>query len=379
MLTWVEISTSALAHNICVFKKLIGKKKLMAVIKSNAYGHGMEIVADVCARNESVDAFGVASVYEALELFKQGIRKTIIVLSILDVEQVAKMTQVQLNLISLPLYDMATGQKLFTVLKQRGLKAQVHVKIDTGTTRIGFLPSQISELLIFLQSAKKFIFLEALYTHFADAEDNISFTLKQNKILLETKNLFKKVGFKNFYTHSACTAATIRFADTHRDMIRLGLGLYGLNPNKKTAALIQKKTGKKLLPALSWHSKLTQVKTIPKGSTVGYGRSFKAHKAATIGVVPVGYFDGYDRKLSNKGHVVIRGTTCPIAGRVSMNLTMIDLSKIAKTVKTGDTVTLIDRRRGAKVNADSIAQSIETINYEIVTRINPLIPRLRRS
>ncbi|MBI5229933.1 MAG: alanine racemase [Candidatus Magasanikbacteria bacterium] len=375
MLTWVEISTSALAHNIRVFKKLIGQKKLMAVVKSNAYGHGMSVVAGVCERNESVDALGVVSVDEALKLFKEGIKKPIIVLSILDVEQVAKMTQTQLNQIRLPLYEMATGRKLLAVLKQKGLKARVHVKIDTGTTRIGFLPYQISELLVFLQSAKKFISLEALYTHFADAEDSINFTLKQNKILLETENLFKKAGFINFYTHSACTAAVCS-ADTHRGMIRLGLGLYGLNPNPKTAALIQKKTGKKLLPALSWQSRLIQVKTIPKGSTVGYGRSFKVSKPTTIGVVPVGYYDGYDRKLSNKGRVVIRGTVCPVVGRVCMNLTMVDVSKISKTAKEGDIVTLLGNS-ALTISAESLAHTIGTINYEVVTRINPALPRIK--
>lgn len=375
MFTWVEISAHALAHNIRVFKQLADSKKIMVIVKSNAYGHGMNLVAKECARNNLVDAFGVANIEEALQLFHKRMRKPVIVLSILDIEQVALMTQQELNLIRLPLYDMATAHALFKTLKKHNLRARVHVKIDTGTSRIGFFPSQVSALANFLHSAKKHISLEAIYTHFADAEDDIDLTLKQNKLLLEAERLLHKAGFGSFYKHSACTAASVHSADMRMDMIRLGLGLYGLNPNTKIAALIQKKTGKKLEPALSWRSKLIQVKTIPKGGTVGYSRTFKARKSTTLGIVPVGYYDGYDRKLSNKGHMSVRGLACPVAGRVCMNLTMIDMSKIFKMVKAGDTVTLIGNS-GKAMNADALARLVGTINYEVVTRINPFLQRI---
>lgn len=347
----------------------------MAVIKSNAYGHGIRIVAQECARNISVDALGVASVEEALLLLKEVIHKPIIVLSILDIKETAKMTQTQLNLIRLPLYDMPTAQRLLKMLKKRNLRARVHIKIDTGTSRIGFLPSQIISLAKFLHSAKRHITFEALYTHFADAENNKIFTLKQNKLLLEMKKRLYESGFKNFYTHSACTEASLHTETSRLDMIRLGLGLYGLNPTPKTSAIIKKNTGLALKPVLSWYTKLIQIKTLSPGSTVGYGRTFTVHKKTTIGILPVGYFDGYDRKLSNKGSVVVRGRVCPVIGRVCMNLTMIDVSVIAKEIREMETATLIGDN-AKETSADTIARHAGTINYEIVTRINPEIPRI---
>lgn len=378
MLTWVEISTNALAHNIRVFKKLIGQKKLMAVIKSNAYGHGINLVATICARNKSIDAFGVASIDEAFELFQRGIQKPIIVLSILEVERVAKLTQVQLNQIRLPLYDFATSKKLLKVLKRQNLCARVHIKIDTGTTRIGFLPRQIEELITFLKTAKKYISFEALYTHFADAEENATFTADQNKQLLQAQALFHASGFKNFYTHSACTAGIIRSKNLHLGMVRLGLGMYGLNPNSKIATLLQKKTNQKLQPVLSWRARLIQIKTIPPDTTVGYGRMFKAPKTTTIGILPIGYYDGYDRGFSNKAKVVIHGQVCPVIGRVCMNLTMLDVSAVARFIRSGDIVTLIGNE-SKQISADYLAQKINTINYEIVTRINAAIARIKHN
>lgn len=374
MLTWVEISASALAHNVRVFKKLIGNKKLMAVVKSNAYGHGMNLIAGSCANNPFIDALGVANLEEALKLFKQGITKPLIVLSILDVEMAAKLTQRELNLIRLPLYDMATSRSLFKILKQRGLKARVHLKIDTGTTRIGFFPSQIPVLSNFFQSTKNHISLEAIYTHFANAEEDSKFTAYQNDELLKVENALHNRGFKNFYKHSACTAASIRMIDTHMDMTRLGIGLYGLNPNLNTARILYKKTGEKLKPVLSWYSRLIQIKKIQKGETVGYGRTFLAKKATTIGILPIGYYDGYDRKLSHKGRVIIRGTVCPVIGRICMNLTMVDVSALSKTVRAGDKVILMGHAPNS-VTADTMANLTETINYEAVTKINPSIPR----
>ncbi len=356
--TWVEINTKNLVHNLRQFRRLIGDDKvLMPVVKANAYGHGMVEVSKKIVQSKLADKLAVASGSEAVELRKNKINSPIIILSYwqpADAKALAGKAE-------FVVYDL-TQAKFLNSLKKN---IKVHLKLDTGTSRLGL---HEKEFMILVEKVLKMknLKIAGVFTHYANSEEDNEFTRQQTKKLLEVKNKLEKMGVKAMY-HSACSAAAMSNPQTVLDGMRLGLSLYGLWPSDFSRV---KAKNISLKPVLTWKTKVIQVKDVPKDAMIGYGCTYLAKKRLKMAVLPVGYNEGYDRKLGNSGAVFVRGKRCPVLGRVCMNLTMIDVSKV-KGVKPGDEVILL----GKNMPAEELAKHIGTINYEVVTRINPLLTR----
>jgi alanine racemase len=371
-LTRVEISKKALVNNLQQVKKITGKRtKIMAVVKANAYGHGTGEVAQV-VKNQ-VDWFGVNSWEGGIFLRELKINQPILVLGYLPLTKIKEAIK---NDLSFVVYNQETVKKANQEAKKLNKPAKVHLKVETGTHRQGIELEQIVSFAQFCLKQKK-IFLEGLYTHYANIEDtlNPSFALRQLATFHQAVNLLAKAKIKIPVKHTACTAATILFAKTHFNLVRLGIGLYGLWPSRETKISAQAKGMKvSLQPALTWKTKVAQIKMVAKGETISYGRTFRTNRRTKIAVLPVGYWDGYDRKLSNSGRVLIKGQFAPVVGRVCMNMMMADVTDIPG-VKVEDEVVLLGKQGRNEITAEELAAKIGTINYEMVTRINPWLPR----
>ncbi len=366
--SWVEIDQQALEHNIRAYKAIIGSAKLAPVIKSNAYGHGMELVAKICDQNDLVDYLCVVSLREALQLRLIGIKKPLLVISIID----GNLQEAIEQNIDLVAYDQEILGELNNIGNKLNKKARVHIKIDTGLSRLG-LPN--SKALHFITGAAKMpnISIAGIFTHFAESEcADQTFTnhqLAQFNILLEQLDA---LNITIPLRHTACSAAITANALSHCTFARLGIGLYGLWPSPENKQVTEQKYPSfSLLPVLTWKTRIIQIKDIPAASYIGYDRTHQVEKASRIAIIPIGYWDGYDRRLSNKGRVLINNQIAPIIGRIAMNLSMVDITGL--DVSMDHEVTLLGNFPG--ITVEDLAHKCNTINYEIVTRINPLLPR----
>jgi alanine racemase len=369
MFSWVEISESAVRFNLQQFRNVVGKKNLlMPVIKSNAYGHGFGLIARICDNDKNVDRICVVNSVEALDLIKLKIKKPIIILSFYS-EDKNDLKKLISRGVVFPVYRFDQINLLNAVAKSLKKKVKIHIKIDTGTSRVGFF---LADLVRLSSLIKKAVWLETegIWSHFASSEDNVDFTIKQYKIFQKAIHILNAHGIKPILKHISCTAALLGFNFIDLNAGRLGLGLYGLCPDKRLLKTVN------LRPVLSWKAKIIQVKTLLKGTKIGYGGSFVVKKKTKIIILPVGYWDGYVRLLSNVAKVLINGKLYPVRGRVCMNLMMVEMP-IGENVKEGNIATLIGKEGKNFISAENIAEWSQTINYEVVTRINPLIPRLK--
>ncbi len=374
--SWIEISKKNLVHNIKLHRKFLGSDtKLIAVVKSNAYGHGMVIVSKILDTLNEVDIIATVNLEEAIELRNNKIKKSILVLSyfgILEnrgvlVEQVICSIK---NDISLMIYDLKTAKFLNSVAKKLNKKIKVHIKIETGMTRVGVL---YDEAISFIKNVSKLKSIEiiGLASHFATTEEaNQYFTKQQlNNFEMLIKNL-EKANIVIPIKHIACSAAITLSENNHFDAVRLGIAMYGLWPSFENKNLIKKQySWFDLRPVLSWKTKLFQIKRVGADTPVGYGCTYRTKRATKIGLIPVGYFEGLDRGFSNNGYVLVGGKKCSIIGRVCMNITIIDLNSVKNAV-VGDDVVLIGKQLKNYISAEELADRIGTINYEITTRLN---------
>ncbi|MDD4476815.1 MAG: alanine racemase [Patescibacteria group bacterium] len=367
MFTWVEIKSNNIRHNLRQFRKMVGKKTLlMPVVKSNAYGHGILGVAKICDQSPEADRICVVNLEEALELKKNKIKKPIMILSFYELDE-KKIKIAAKNKIIFPIYSERQISFLNKAGERVGKKIKVHLKIDTGASRMGILPKDAQ---MFAKKIKqsKFLDLEGIWSHFASSEEDKKFTKKQIKIFNETIKTLTDIGINPPIKHMACSAASALYPKSFFNGVRLGLSLYGIHPIKKSIKKIR------LKPALSWHTKIIQVKDIPTGAKIGYGGTFTVSKPTKIAIIPVGYWDGFDRKFSNRAFVIIKGQKCPIRGRICMNLCMVEIKN--HKIKVGDEAIIIGKGKNKIITAENLAGWAETINYEIIDRINPLIPRI---
>ena len=374
MLTWVEISKSSLIFNIRQIRKAIGPNvKLLSVVKANAYGHGVAEVTKII--QPQTDWFGVASLAEALKLRKLNVKKPILVLSFYELEKNAIKTAIKKN-IALVVYSLNQVKTIEKVAGSLGQKANVHLKVDSGTSRLGVMPNQIPEFLKRVKKCKN-LRLTGIFSHLADSEENVAYTKKQLAVFEQIRRLCLNYR-PPLIQHIACSAASVLYPSSRYDLVRTGIMLYGLHPSKKTnhAPNARDYVGRhiRLKPVLTWKTKIIQIKELPPHTYVGYGLSFKTRKRTKLAVLPVGYADGYDRKLSNNGQVLIKGKRARVIGRVCMNMMMVDASGIA--AREGDEVVLLGSQKQAVVSAEELAEKIGTINYEVVTRINWELPRV---
>ncbi|TAN32965.1 alanine racemase [Patescibacteria group bacterium] len=371
MFSWMEINSKAIEHNLKEFRRVIGPKiLLMPVVKSNAYGHGLLEVARICDKSKETDRLCVVNSDEAMELVKNKIKKPIMILSFYDFDEKSLLTLAKKDVI-FPLFSLKQAKILNKAGERARKKIKVHLKIDTGAARLGILPQNA---VSFCEQIRKFknLKLEGLWSHFASSEEDGEYTEKQIAKFNETTLALKKAGIDPPLKHMACSASSVLYEKANLNGVRLGLGMYGLY-----SANSDMKLKVKLRPALAWRARVIQIKNIPAGSKIGYGGTATAGRPTKLAVIPVGYFDGYDRGLSNKAFALVKGEKCPVLGRICMNLFMIDVTSI-QNVREGDAATLIGREGANEISAENLADWAQTINYEIVSRLNPQLPRIFR-
>jgi alanine racemase len=366
--SWVEIDKNALEHNLESYKKIISPAFLAPVIKSNAYGHGIGTIAKILDSHKDVDYICVVALQEALFLRSIGIQKPLLVLSIID----GDLEEAVDNAIDLVAYDIFTVKELNAIARIKNKKASVHIKIDTGLSRLGLGYTQALQLVKDTHELSH-ISIQGIFTHLAESEsDDQTFTNQQREVYSAFVKQVETLGIFIPLKHIACSAAATINMSNNDTMVRLGIGMYGLWPSEENKSLTQKLYPNFYLkPVLSWKTRIIQIKEIPAGSSVGYDRTHCVSGPTKIAIIPVGYWDGYDRRLSNKGIVLINNQEAPIIGRIAMNLSIVDITGLS--VSKDHEVILLGNY--PNVSADDLAKKCNTINYEIVTRINPLLPR----
>ncbi|WKZ29281.1 MAG: alanine racemase [Patescibacteria group bacterium] len=370
--TWVEISKNALVSNAKIFKRRAGASvAVMAVVKSNAYGHGLVEVAKTVQPH--LDWFGVDNVDEGLALRKAGIKKPILILGFTPSWRMQDAIRAGLRM------TVSTREQVHaakSAAKKAAKRGYLHVKAETGTTRQGAELRELPDIAEMIKSAKHLV-LEGLSTHYANIEDatDHDYAAGQLETYQNALEILEAHGFHPDVKHTACTAAAVLYPDTHFNLVRVGIGLYGLWPSLETRLGAQAKGLEiELQPALAWKTTIAQVKDVKRGTPVSYGLTEKMPRTGKVAVLGVGYWDGYDRGLSSVGEVVVRGRKAKVLGRVCMNMCMIDVTDIPD-VRAEDEVILLGEDGRVAVTADDLAHHLDTINYEIVTRINPLLPR----
>jgi alanine racemase len=373
MKTHIEINAKNLVHNLKEFEKLTDRKIMLAV-KANAYGHGLKEVISITRELPSIDYYAVDTLEEALTVKAVDNNKKILVIGWADGPQLKEMI---LNGFELAVPSIDYLKQVVKISKEVKLEAKIHVKVETGTGRLGIPPAHAVDIFTGASAAAaKHVDFTGIYSHFANIEDTTDHSFAQHQLDIFNR-LLQKINHKNILKHFSCSASTLLFPKTHFDIVRVGISAYGFWPSKPTyvSYIEKKKPAIQLKPVLSWFSKVAQVKTLEKGESIGYGLTYKTFDRARTVVVPVGYYDGYDRKLSNVSTIIINGVKAPIRGRICMNMLMAEVTHI-KTIKSGDRVILIGEEAKEKITADDLADLAGSINYEIISRLNPLIPRI---
>jgi alanine racemase len=367
--TWAEIDLGALAANFHLVKDLVGQDvNVMAVVKANAYGHG----AVECARRlqkEEADWFGVALPEEGVQLRAAGVTKPILCLAGFWDAQANLCLQHELVPV---VYRLDLIEAFDRAARERGVVANVHVKIDTGMGRLGV---RFDELGDFANSLKRFqnIRVDGLLTHFAAADEPSCGPLTRDQVerFENAVAAFREHGFEPNYRHLANSAAIFAQHSAWGNMVRPGGVLYGLWRD----ILAPSDRGEKFQPVMSLHSRITFLKWVPMGETVGYGCTFEASRKTLVATIPVGYDDGYMRALSNRGHAIIRGVHAMVIGRISMDLTLIDVTNIPD-VQLDDEVLLMGHELGLSVTAEDLAKTAGTLSYEVTCGIGERVPRI---
>ncbi|MDP3947972.1 MAG: alanine racemase [bacterium] len=368
--TWIELDREAVRHNVQVMRGLLGRKtRLMAVVKSNAYGHGLSTFSKLLdgqgLPGQGVYGFCVDSVLEGFRLRKEGITKPILILGSTLPEHFSAAAESD---IALTISTFEGFEAFLRVAK----KPAIHIKIDTGMHRQGFFPAEISKLLKLLKRSK--LAPSGAYTHFAAKDWGYPvYTELQFAQFKKALTVFERAGFKDLIRHAAASDATLLFPESHLDMVRVGMALYGYWPS--WAAKVKHPPRMHLKPVLTWKTIVSEIKEIPAGSYVGYDLTERVSRKTKIAVLPIGYWHGYDRGLSSIGEVLIRGKRRRVLGRVSMDMTVVDVTAIPG-VSIGDEVVMIGAQGKEAIGADEPALKIGTSHYEFLTRINPLIERI---
>lgn len=367
--TWAEIDLDALAGNFRVIREHVGPDvKVMAAVKADAYGHG----AIECARRlelEGIDWFGVALPEEGIELREAGITKPILCLGGFWKGQEALCLQHALTPV---VYRPDMVESLDRAAGAAGSMADIHVKVDTGMGRLGVRTESLRQFCDALARFRN-VRVDGVMTHLAAADDETceDFTKDQLERFEQAVRIFRELGFAPSYVHAANSAATFAYPESWGNLVRPGGALYGfsrdvLPPQIETPLL---------RPVMSLRSRIMLVKSIGKGERLGYGCTFESSRQSVIATVPIGYDDGYARALSNCGRVIVRGKFAPVVGRVSMDLTLIDVTDVAGVV-LDDQVTLLGRDGELSITAEEIAETIGTLSYEVTCLVSNRVPRI---
>jgi len=364
--TFCGIDHEALRWNLRQIRQKIGPRvKVLCMVKANGYGHGALEISHTLA-SVGADAFGVATLEEAVQLRQAGIQATVIVLAGVFPDQLD--TFLEYKLIPV-IHDVISFRELDKQSSNRQVQLGEHLKVDTGMGRLGFSAAEADQWIGDIKQTKS-LQIQGVFSHFSHAESvQGDYTRKQLKIFKRVVEQLRSASLLPPLVHLANSAATITLPEAYFDMVRPGLILYGVYPSAEMREQIT------LKPVLSWKTKILQLKKVPSGASISYGQTFITDRESLIATLPLGYADGYPRLLSNRGEALVRGERAPIAGRVCMDLTMLDVTDI-RNVRQGDEVVLLGRQGGAEITADEVAAWSNTISYEILTSIGTRVPRI---
>ena len=363
--TWLEVDLEAIAHNVRRVVERVGPEvKVMAVLKADGYGHGAVRIART-ALNNGASYLGVASINEGATLRQAGMLAPILVLGYTPAWQARELV---LNRLSATVFDLDVPRALSRAAGDLDSQVRVHVKVDTGMGRLGLLPDDAVPLVLDLQMLPN-LEMEGIFTHFSVADSDPEYTRWQIGRFRQVLAVLSEVDVEFPLVHAANSAAILSFPESHFRMVRLGIAMYGLHPSS------QVRCPPDFRPALAFKTQIAQVKTLPSGSYVSYGNTYRTGGEQRIAVIPVGYADGFRRAPRHWGEVLVRGRRAPIVGRVCMDQTMIDVTAIPD-VRQGDEVVLIGEQGGERITAEAVAERLGTINYEVVSEILARVPRV---
>lgn len=365
---WAEVSLDNIAHNIGEIKRMVGKNtEIMAVVKADAYGHGVMEVAGTVLEN-GASRLGVSTLDEAIQLRENGIDAPILVLSYTSPERADEILDFN---VTQAVFSHDIAEALSASAVKKGKNVKIHIKVDTGMTRVGFMPGYSAVKNIERISKLPGIVIEGLFTHFASADEkDTSYTEMQFERFTSIIDELARIGIHIPVKHCCNSAATLRFPEMRLDMVRPGIAVYGLYPSDDVDwGMVE------LKPAMAFKANVGMVKNVEKNTFVSYGRIFKTTRESIIATIPVGYADGFARRLTGRGRVLIRGRHAPVVGRVCMDQCMIDVTGIEE-VSVGDEVVIFGSQGQNRISVEEIAGMMGTINYEVVCIVGKRIPRV---
>ncbi len=359
---WAEVNLDNIAHNVQEIRRIVDKKtEILGVVKADAYGHGVMEVTKVLLEN-GVSRLAVSMLDEAIQLRKDGIDVPILVLSYTDPGRAEEIIK---NDVTQTVFSHDLAESLSQAAQSLERNVKIHIKIDTGMTRVGFMPGYSAVKNVISISKLPRIIVEGLFTHFALADEkDKTYTNMQFERFTTIVNELNRVGVYIPVKHVCNSAGIIEFPHMHLNMVRPGIALYGLYPSSEVS---REKIN--LKPAMTLKANIILVKDVEKDTCISYGGIFKTKRDSRIATIPIGYADGYTRLLTNKGKVLINGQRAPIVGKICMDQCMVDITDIKGDVNVGDEVVLFGKQGEEEIKVDELAQSIGTINYEVVSII----------
>ena len=378
-ITWAEVNLDAYAHNIRELRRISRPPaRLMAVVKANGYGHGSVEVAREALQN-GAQYLGVARIDEAIPLRQAGLEVPILIFGYTPPDLAPLLIDYDLTQ---TVYSISTASALSEQATRKGKKIIIHLKVDSGMGRLGFLLAATNDTrddiatrnsvrAIETISRLPGLTVEGIFTHFATADSaEKSYADMQLDRFMDLLTRLQKQGLEPPIRHAANSGALIDIPDSHLDMVRPGIATYGLYPSAEV-----NKSRVDLRPVMSLKTRIIHLKRVPPGFNISYGITFQTKNHTTIATVPVGYADGFNRLLSSRGHMLVHGQRVPIVGRVCMDLTMLDVGEVSGVALEDEVVVFGEQGKGA-VTADEIASGLDTINYEIVSTITARVPRI---
>lgn len=367
---YAKVDLDAISYNLEQMKQCMDEKaRIMAVVKTDGYGHGAVRIAKHIEPVGYVGGFAVATAEEALILRRNGIRKPILILGAVFEEQLEKLIS---NNIRISLFQVSLAEKIQQTAKRIGKTAYVHIKMDTAMSRLGIRPEQADSVSI-VKTIASFpdIKMEGIFTHFSKADETDKSTCKdQMEKFWKFVHTLEQEGISFEIKHCANSAGIIDLKEYHYDMVRAGISLYGMYPSREVC-----RENVQLKPAMSLHSRIVYIKEVEEGVSVGYGGTYTTTRATKIATIPVGYGDGYPRSLSNKGMVLVHGKEAPILGRICMDQFMVDITDIAEA-KEGDEILLFGEERDEVLPIERLCDLSGRFNYEFVCDLGIRIPRI---
>ena len=371
--TWAEISLDAVTHNFNEIKSKLGNSKICCVIKADGYGHGAVQLARIYEQL-GADFFAVSNIDEGIELRDSGLTLPILILGYTPVFEAERLAQYD---ISQAVFSLDYARALSERCRNINVSVNIHIKIDTGMSRIGFMcqefPRDDNSIKEICEAcALPNLNAEGLFTHFCvsdECEEGRQFTEKQYQNFTHVKNALKDNGLDIKICHCSNSGAIEDYSNTYCDMVRAGIILYGLAPSPKLYGKLD------LIPAMTLKTTVAYVKELKKGATVSYGRTFTAPEDMRIATVPIGYADGYVRANAKDGYMLINGQKAKIVGRICMDQTMLDVTGL-DYIEQGDEVIVFGTGKCGEPTADSIAKNTDTINYEVVCLVGKRVPRI---